>query len=101
MFHSIVGGAEQDGLFGIAEIDENVFVAVGSSGTPGTTLGTNTFPFTTTFCPAAGTAHGVVMVFDASAVPTGDLMLESSQELGSIGSSTFTIAGRRSASVPG
>jgi len=64
VFHSIVGGHEQDGLFGIAEIDENVFVAVGSSGTPaGIPLGTNTFPFTTPACPASGTSQGVVMVF--------------------------------------
>ncbi|HZN39812.1 MAG TPA: hypothetical protein VFD82_13465 [Planctomycetota bacterium] len=91
VFHSIVGGSEQDGLFGIAEIDENVFVGVGSSGTPPspTTLGPNTFPWTTPVCPAPGTAQGVVMVFNAPATgnpPTANLQLLTAQNLGSPGS---------------
>jgi hypothetical protein len=91
VFHSIVGGNEQDGLFGIAEIDADVFVVVGSSGSPGAVVGPNTFPFTTPVCPAANSAHGVAVVFNAGTIGpvTGALELRVAQHLSSqLGGST-------------
>ena len=57
-FHSVVGGAGQDGFFGIAEIDNKRFIVVGS------TANSAGFPFTkTTFDPATPNCVGVQMVF--------------------------------------
>lgn len=97
-FHSVVGGSEQDGLFGIAEIDENRFVVVGSSAVAAAPA--NSFPFTvgTTaqgVCPGTSAPHcvGVVMIFDAKpTVIGGPLLLETSVPLGTAGPGVHTFA---------
>ncbi|MCC7397854.1 MAG: hypothetical protein IT455_12385, partial [Planctomycetes bacterium] len=86
VFHSIVGGVQQDGLFGIAEIDADRFVVVGSTGTSGVVgVGGASFPLTTGVCLDAAVgqyALGVRMVFSVPAA--GSLVLESSQHFGSL-----------------
>ncbi|MBL8733859.1 MAG: hypothetical protein JNN13_15920, partial [Planctomycetes bacterium] len=86
VFHSIVGGVQQDGLFGIAEIDADRFVVVGSTGTSGVVgVGGASFPLTTGVCLDAAVgqyALGVRMVFNVPAA--GSLVLESSQHFGSL-----------------
>ncbi|HEX5052756.1 MAG TPA: hypothetical protein VFZ65_13350 [Planctomycetota bacterium] len=85
-FQSIVGGVQQDGLFGIAEIDAERFVVVGSTGTSGVVgAGGASFPLTTGVCLNAAVgayALGVRMVFNVPAA--GPIVLETSQELGSL-----------------
>jgi hypothetical protein len=85
-FHSIVGGPEQDGLFGIAEMADNRFVVVGSTSRIGTGA-MPAFPFTSVCDPAAPFRVGTQLTFDASAtrLPVGDLLLETSVPLGTIG----------------
>ena len=92
-FHSIVGGRHQDGLWGLAELDDNRFVVVGGSAVPsGATAGPPSFPFTVTqvsnWDQQADYNIGVVMVFDASPTrltPSQDLILDKSTSLGSVG----------------
>lgn len=90
-FQSIVGGVQQDGLFGIAEIDADRFVVVGSTGTSTIVgVGGNSFPVTTGtggLCLNAAVgayALGVRMVFSVPTTTTGRIILESSYELGSV-----------------
>lgn len=95
-FHSIVGGLGQDGLFGIAEIDENKFVAVGA-----TSLGASqTKDFPIYALDSVGPfAVGTVMVFDASNTnnPGGNgtsnnLWLRDGHFLGGMSETTATFA---------
>ena len=86
-FHSIVGGREQDGLWGIAELPDDRFVVVGSTttlGVPG--IGNTTFPFTQSQVNWNGQATycvGVVMCFDAAPTRlTQRLLLEWSFPVG-------------------
>lgn len=103
LFHSIVGGFEQDGLFGIAEITETRFVVVGSTAwnpVPAIAIGAGlAFPFSHNHpnTPAWYPTHppvafnnlteyvlGVTAIFDASAVPQGNLALQTSSFVGSL-----------------
>jgi hypothetical protein len=92
-FHAVVGGASQDGLFGIAEITENRFVVVGTcSNLPvhGQPSGAS-FPFTHTNPPNPGSQSwsistsyydvGIVATFDFS---TGTLALEACNAIGKL-----------------
>lgn len=90
-FHSVVGGTEQDGLFGLVEIDENRFAVVGGTAValPGTRfgrVGDPTFPFTftaTDWNALSDYCIGVMMIFDARNVNGGgNLLLEKSAEIG-------------------
>jgi hypothetical protein len=91
VFHSVVGGVQQDGLFGLAEIDADRFLVVGSTGVTGSVgAGGASFPFLSlpgSVC-LVGTplsyTMGVMMVFDASTVAGGNLTLESTQWYGAI-----------------
>jgi hypothetical protein len=106
VFHSIVGGREQDGLFGIAEADESRVVVVGSTASQSTATGNTTFPVTElpevwngtayvpTCLPTAPQADhclGVVLLFNTSptmdSTTPGPLVLVSSTTLGTIGTS--------------
>lgn len=96
-FHSVVGGSGDDVLNGIAEIDANRFVVVGSSRRNEGPVGALGFPFTASgINPSAAAcvasdqstpAHraGVVMLFrvPSPAVPPDNLVLEWSRFLGS------------------
>ncbi|MBZ0153474.1 MAG: hypothetical protein K8J09_18260 [Planctomycetes bacterium] len=83
VFHSVVGGPGQDGLFGIAEIDENRFVVVGSAQAAPNALG---FPFTSTCGTLAGPyVLGAVLEFDATGLVVGgagNLQLAKTRPLG-------------------
>lgn len=83
-FHSIVGGREQDGLFGIAEIDADRFVVVGTTGALVGSGGAFTFPLTT-LCLGAMTDEsvGTMLAFDASTLAATGLVLEQSIAVGS------------------
>ncbi len=87
-FHSIVGGPGQDGMFGIAEVDDNLFVVVGS-----TTLGgTLPFPFQTM---PLGSSTAVAMLATFNALPTrsgGLLGFKGSMLVGGIGEDRHTVA---------
>jgi|JI10StandDraft_1071094.scaffolds.fasta_scaffold05723_8 hypothetical protein len=96
-FHAIVGGIEQDALWGLAELPDNRFVVVGEtanvSGTSATvTVGGQpvvrpTFPFTWSLDLSMITNYclGTVTVFDATDTLTGgSLVLEASAWLGSV-----------------
>jgi len=102
-FFSIVGGIHEDGLFGLAEIDNHRFVVVGATGIGTNTPGSPSYVFPLTkwntwndpadlcFHSLSGCQMGVCMVFDASATRNanpGRLILERSQLLGSHDSST-------------
>jgi hypothetical protein len=94
-FHSVVGGSEQDALFGLTEIDANRFVVVGGTAVanlpnwpvplggpiaprfPFTATSTNWNNLTLDYCV------GVAMVFDAS--DAAELQLKKSVPLGSTG----------------
>jgi len=87
---SSVGGIQQDGLFGIAEINEDRFAVVGSTGMSGVVgTGTAEFPATWPFCPSAapGYSAGVVAVFRFGTL----LILDSSQIIGEQLTGTNTI----------
>lgn len=81
VFHSIVGGPGQDGLFGLAEIDEDRFAVVGGTQAG---VGEEGFPISLsgTSILVAPYYVGAVLIFDASATPSGDLVLDSSSALG-------------------
>ncbi|HEX5053268.1 MAG TPA: hypothetical protein VFZ65_15945, partial [Planctomycetota bacterium] len=91
---SILGGVQQDGLFGIADIDEQHFAVVGSTGfTPAVGVGNAQFPVTYSLpgaCPGLVNASaGVVAVFRADPAA---LVLESSTLIGSLAPFTNTVA---------
>jgi hypothetical protein len=94
VFHAVVGGREQDGLFGLAEIDGDRFVAVGSSavaalGSPGTL----SFPFTSSslFVSWLQTQYcvGAQCRFNAAG---GALQLEAADSIGTPGEGRHTFA---------
>jgi len=84
-FHSVVGGTQQDGLFGISELEGNKFAVCGSSSSAGTVSAGLVSPgvcvqATDTYCV------GTVMVFDASPVAGGGaLKLELAEVIGQPG----------------
>ncbi len=89
-FLSLVGGRDQDGLFGIGELYGERLAVVGSTarGDGATSgLGTATFPLTTATClaPAEQFCLGVVLTFDAAAAPGGAIVLEQANEIGTPG----------------
>lgn len=94
-FHAVVGGRHQDALFGIAEMDNDRFVVVGTSSTDGFQgSGNKSFPFTT---PANslgcwqsltnGYCVGVVLRFDASGT---QLVLEGTNPIGRVSTETLS-----------
>lgn len=93
VFHSVVGGNLQDGLFGIAELPDDRFVVVGSTGTGAAGTSTNAFPFMN---PPAATSSsyslGTALVFQW--YPSSILILEASSPIGSAGSELhrYTVA---------
>lgn len=92
-FLSCVGGSQQDGLFGLVEIDEERYAVVGSTGNNGFVPPGADFPVTLGNCPAFGTppfSAGVVAVFGP--VVGGALTLEMSQVLGLLEPGTDTAA---------
>jgi hypothetical protein len=108
-FHSVVGGREQDGLWGLAELDLNRFVVVGSTGKSALTaagVGALVFPFSAdaTMTPSSPVVSawdllaeyclGAVMVFDAAqtrATTPGNLVLECSWPIGRAGAEGGTV----------
>jgi hypothetical protein len=75
VFHAIVGGAQQDGLFGLAELSASSFAVVGTVGGPSSTVLT-TFPFTGAAAPCSTPAPvGAVLVFDALPGPALSLLV--------------------------
>ncbi len=100
VFHSIVGGSEQDGLYGIAELDANRFAVVGStvrSSPPNSPASNRAFPFSnsTTTCwnDEENYCVGALLVFDASdTVSSQPLVLEAAHEIGSVGEDIDTVA---------
>ena len=95
-FHSVVGGVGQDGLFGIAELDEFRFVAVGSTAitTTGGPPPGATFPLTS--MSLAGIpgpyAIGVMMVFAEAPPSNSSWALESGTHLGTPSPEKHTVA---------
>lgn len=92
-FLSSFGGAQQDGLFGIAEIDAERFAVVGSTGRHGGGAFGLDVPVTRGTCPSAGTTSfstGIAAFFRA--IPGSPLELESSQLLGSVSANSHTSA---------
>ncbi|MEZ6038561.1 MAG: hypothetical protein R3F29_13855 [Planctomycetota bacterium] len=88
-FQSIVGGPGQDGLFGLAEIDANTFVVVGSTQA---TAGQGGFPIPSACGIVGPYVLGAALLFDASAVPSGALQLVGGIEIGTVGEGTNTMA---------
>ncbi len=89
-FHSIVGGPDQDGLFGIAEMEDNRFVAVGSSRDQGVMAPPLGFPFTS-FTAIQAWPHQVATILGFDAAPTrlaiqGALEIENGLAMGSFSS---------------
>jgi len=87
-FHSVVGGPGADGLFGIAELENQMFVVVGS--TDGLIPGNVSFPFTGLVPPAGLYRVGTALVFDASLTrlapaANNPLLLVDSIPLGTLG----------------
>jgi hypothetical protein len=89
-FHSIVGGPGTDGLFGLAEVDENVFAVVGYTETAQST-GPGLFPFPAPTAPTAPYRHGALLVFDARTIGSG-LVLHSGVPIGTGNRDLSTIA---------
>ncbi|MFO1078528.1 MAG: hypothetical protein U1E73_12465 [Planctomycetota bacterium] len=83
-FHAVVGGVDQDGLFGLAELPGNRVVVVGSTAStaiPG--IGALAFPFTMPNQPVGGAyCMGTALVFNAAATPGGALVLEAGSSIG-------------------
>ncbi len=100
-FHSVVGGREQDGLWGLAEMPDDRFVVVGGTATmpaSNPAIGSAVFPFTTAGPPPVGSGAtwpgvdhcvGTMLVFDASKTRNpnapNDLILEAAASLGRAG----------------
>jgi hypothetical protein len=92
-FLSSFGGAQQDGLFGIADVDSERFVVVGSTTDQGGVPAGVDVPVTFGTCPATGVApytSGVAAVFRA--IPGSALQVETSQLIGSAAVGTNTAA---------
>ena len=92
-FLSSVGGTQQDGLFGIAEIDAERFAVVGSTGANAPAPAGADFPVTLGACPSSAVAPfsaGVVAVFRA--VTGSPLSLEMSHTIGELAAGTNTVA---------
>lgn len=91
-FHSMVSSGGQDGLFGLAEITEDRFAVVGA--TRAADGSEDDFPIADGGFQVLGPPYyvGVALVFDASAVPGGNLVLATSQGLGRQTSDLHTIA---------
>ncbi|MFY9341302.1 MAG: hypothetical protein WAT39_02350 [Planctomycetota bacterium] len=88
VFHSIVGGPGNDGLFGLCEINENEFAVVGATEIGSTTPAGRFFPIGLS---GPGTwSVGAVLTFDARATtqPTGRLVLVGGNRIGSWGGPT-------------
>jgi len=83
-FHSIVGGPEQDGLFGIAEIEADRFIVVGGTRWAGATPPPAGFEFPLLGLLPGPFDIGVAVVFDFDA-GTSNWLLESTLPLGSSG----------------
>jgi len=91
VFHSIVGGPGQDGLFGIVELDEGQFAVAGSAAAATGAFG---FPFPS-YCGSLTGPYvvGAVLVFDASATGGGGaLVLARGEPLGSASEGRHTMA---------
>jgi hypothetical protein len=83
-FHSVVGGSQQDGLFGISELEDNQFAVCGS--TAGTSASTGLA--TPGLCVTSSSLYclGTVFVFDATPVGSGNsLRLDSTAIIGQPG----------------
>ncbi|MDP3208692.1 MAG: hypothetical protein Q8M65_06055, partial [Rhodoglobus sp.] len=86
LFHANVGGPGQDGLFGLAEIDENRFAVAGSSQAP---AGQGGFPFSSQCGLLGPYVVGAVLVFDSTG---GVLAAPDSEPLGTNGLGINTVA---------
>lgn len=92
LFHAVVGGREQDGLFGLAEITPQRFAVAGGSAisapgpvpTPGLTFPFTWDPSSPQWFWSTETAYcvGVAAVFDAAATPGGAVVLEAADPMG-------------------
>jgi len=97
IFHSIVGGPGQDGLFGLAEIDENRFAVVGGTQVDGA-ASSNLFPIASSGNPVLTGPYriGAALVFDATGTefkqPPDNLTLDGVAGLGSLGGEVATHA---------
>ena len=88
-FHSIVAGPDQDGLFGLAEVDEDRFVVVGSTMWTADTASNHPALMALTTQTGAPFPNpgitGIVLGFDASAVAGGgDLLLAMGTTIGGL-----------------
>jgi hypothetical protein len=84
-FHSVVGGSQQDALFGISELEDDHFAVVGSSAGTATSAGL-ACPGVCVLSTDPQYCVGSVMVFDASGVPGGSgLILRSATMVGQPG----------------
>ena len=84
-FHSVVGGTQQDGLFGLSELEDNQFAVVGSSASAGTVSAGLACPGV---CVVAADTYclGTVFVFDAAPVASSNpLLLKATDTLGQPG----------------
>ncbi|MEQ1632505.1 MAG: hypothetical protein ABL997_09040 [Planctomycetota bacterium] len=84
-FHSVVGGAQQDGLFGLSELEDDKFAVCGSSASAGTVSAGLACPGV---CVVAADTYclGTVFVFDAAPVASSNpLLLEATDVLGQPG----------------
>jgi hypothetical protein len=88
-FHSVVGGVDQDGLWGISELSPDRFVVVGSTADANGTLAAGPrYPFQAAGlgAPLPNYCVGTVTVFDASATRTGGvLQIDVSGPVGTLG----------------
>jgi hypothetical protein len=97
IFHSIVGGPGQDGLFGLAEINEQRFAVVGSIEADAS-VSSNAFPIAVLGGAPLVPPYrvGAVLVFDVREVefkyPPGNLVLGGAVALGSLGAEVATHA---------
>lgn len=91
VFHSTVSGPDQDGLFGLAEIDENRFVVVGATELLGTTAPAAGFAFPGLAGAVGSHSLGVALLFDALPTRTGgNLLLENVAFVGDAGTGSTT-----------
>ena len=98
LFHSIVGGDDDDSLWGLVEKSPSVFAVVGTTkirGLGASSPGWSVFPLTQnalfpgtgagTICLSSGSPgdmFGVIVEFDAQAVPVAGLVLQGSRLIG-------------------
>jgi hypothetical protein len=93
-FHSIVGGSEMDGLFGLAELSDDRFVVVGNTKRINVSTSATAFPFTEgtedwndTNSATPAYCVATVTVFDAAPTrSSGALLLMASHSMGFAGS---------------